>query len=313
MKVAESYSVIVIPKDRAKIRRVVVSRWRILGTILMALGCVFVTLVITFGLIYYHDEYVATQELRNRGQRYEQERLQVLSRLAELESVMRQNAEFARRLETVLGIQPAKGVEVGVGGDSRESGVDSSLELAALLPKAEGNSLDPAVLKAYGLKAVDLVEEVKDLNERLQEIYHFNPDTSYFWTSIPSISPLNGWVTSDFGMRRAPVGGYRQFHQGMDIASPYGSPVMVTGDGVVTFAGRGGGLGNKVVVDHGYGIISTYGHNSSVLVREGQKVQRGQVISRVGVTGRSTGPHLHYEVTVDGVPVDPRRFLLERL
>jgi murein DD-endopeptidase MepM/ murein hydrolase activator NlpD len=99
----------------------------------------------------------------------------------------------------------------------------------------------------------------------------------------------------------------------MDIASPYGAPVVATGDGVVTFSGRHGGLGNKIIVDHGYGLATVYGHNSKIVVKEGDRVQRGTIIAYIGSTGRSTGPHLHYEVLVSGIPVDPLRYILEQL
>ncbi len=121
--------------------------------------------------------------------------------------------------------------------------------------------------------------------------------------------PVRGWITSPFGYRKSPFTGRREFHEGIDIAAPVGAPIRVPADGVVVFAGRNGGYGKMVVVDHGYGFSTRYGHCSKILVRVGEKVKRDQVIARVGNTGRSTAPHLHYEVRVGKVAVNPYYYL----
>src|SRR3989338_3435669 len=317
MRIAESYSVIVVPKGGSRVRRFFVSKERILATLSVALGLVLFTATISLGLVHYRKEFLATEDFRNRGRQYEKERLRVLARLGELEDVVNQNEELAVKLETIVGVNTgtSKGVQVGVGGDVKEL-PRQNLKLASLYPNTFRNSpdvFDETALKTFDLKTIDLTEEAKDVGKRLKEVYHFNPDAPYFWTSIPTVWPLRGWVTSDFGLRRSPLSGGRQLHEGVDIASPYGTPVTATGDGVVTFAGRQGGLGNKIIVDHGYGLATVYGHNSEILVKEGDKVQRGTILAKVGSTGRSTGPHVHYEVLVNGVPVDPLRFILEQL
>jgi murein DD-endopeptidase MepM/ murein hydrolase activator NlpD len=100
-------------------------------------------------------------------------------------------------------------------------------------------------------------------------------------------------------------------HQGIDIASPHGQPVYTPSDGTVVFAGTEGGYGKVLVLDHGYGVKTRYGHLSEIHVRAGDRVRRGDKIGAVGNTGRSTGPHLHYEVRVNGIPENPRKFILE--
>lgn len=309
MRIAESYSVIVIPKDRAKVRRWIVSRDRIVGTLVFLLGLGLFTTALGVGFLHYQRAYVATAELRERGKQYEKERLQVLSHLNELESQVEQNEQLVSRLETVVGIPSLAGISVGVGGETRLAALDTSLGKAV----GEAELFDETALRAYNLRSIDLIEESKEVGARLKDVYQFSGDAEYFWTSVPTIAPTRGWVTSDFGLRRSPLTGRRQLHEGVDIASSYGSAVIVTGDGVVTFAGRYGGLGQKIVVDHGYGLTSVYGHNSQLLVAQGDRVARGQVIARVGSSGRSTGPHLHYEILVNGIPIDPRRFMLEQL
>lgn len=129
-------------------------------------------------------------------------------------------------------------------------------------------------------------------------------------TRTPSIWPTTGVITSDFGARVDPVYGGQSYHEGIDIADDYGTQVVATAAGTVTFAGpTDGGYGNLVEIDHGNGIVTRYGHNSVVLVSPGQQVRQGDVISLMGSTGKSTGSHLHYEVDVNGTPVDPIVFL----
>lgn len=129
--------------------------------------------------------------------------------------------------------------------------------------------------------------------------------------SIPSIVPVNGWITSGFGKRVSPFTGERSVHMGLDIASNIGAPIFAPADGVIIFTGTKDGFGNFVMVAHGYGIVSHYGHTAQVLVQPGQTVKRGDQIATVGMTGRTTGPHVHYEVWLNGNAVDPRKFLLD--
>lgn len=123
------------------------------------------------------------------------------------------------------------------------------------------------------------------------------------------IWPVVGWVSSAFGYRVHPIFKTVKFHTGIDIVAPMGRPIKAADSGVVMFAGRWGGYGNVVIIDHGRGFSTLYGHQSRIMVSEGQKVEKGQTIGLVGSTGYSTGPHLHFEVRVNGSPDNPMKFL----
>jgi murein DD-endopeptidase MepM/ murein hydrolase activator NlpD len=127
--------------------------------------------------------------------------------------------------------------------------------------------------------------------------------------SAPNLWPVEGQITGSFGERIDPFNGEGAFHSGVDISSYVGSPVMAPADGLVTFADFLGGYGRAVIVDHGHGISTRYGHLSSFAVTAGQHIQRGDTIGYVGLSGRSTGPHLHYEVRINDVPVNPYKYL----
>ncbi|MDH5762135.1 MAG: M23 family metallopeptidase [Nitrospinota bacterium] len=156
-----------------------------------------------------------------------------------------------------------------------------------------------------------LTNQIKMRQFSFQELDEYLKNQKSLLASTPSIWPSRGWVTSGFGYRKSPFTGLPEKHEGLDIAARMGSEVRSTADGKVILSGRENGYGNMVEIDHGYGVLTRYGHNSKNLVKVGDKVKRGQAIALVGSTGRSTGPHVHYEVLLNGIPVSPRNYILE--
>jgi murein DD-endopeptidase MepM/ murein hydrolase activator NlpD len=129
--------------------------------------------------------------------------------------------------------------------------------------------------------------------------------------ATPSIWPVTGWLTSRYGNRRDPFTGGADFHPGLDISAEYGEPVRATADGTVVVAERSGTYGNLVEIDHGYGIVTRYGHLSRFRAVTGQQIHRGDVVGYVGSTGRSTSAHLHYEILLNGKLTDPMKLLAQ--
>ena len=128
--------------------------------------------------------------------------------------------------------------------------------------------------------------------------------------STPSIRPVDGWITSKFGYRTSPFTGQKEFHAGLDIANRIGTKIIAPANGRVSFAARKMYIGNMVTIDHGHGKVTKFGHMKKILVESGQQVKRGDVIGLIGNTGRSTGPHVHYEVRINGTPVNPLKYIL---
>jgi len=145
----------------------------------------------------------------------------------------------------------------------------------------------------------------------LSELQEYFEDRKSLLASTPSIWPTRGWLTSEFGVRLDPYSAERTMHRGVDIATPHGAAVVAPSDGTVVFAGVEGSYGKVLVIDHGYGVKTRYGHLAEIFVAPGERVKRGRRVAAVGNTGRSTGPHLHYEVRVDGISENPRKFFLE--
>ena len=149
------------------------------------------------------------------------------------------------------------------------------------------------------------------LEQTLHDQYELLGDQRAFLAALPTRRPSPGYFTSGFGVRRSPYGGTEKMHEGLDIANSIGTPVIATADGLVTFAEVKPGYGQTVILDHGYGLETWYGHAKRIMVKQGQKVRRGESIAQLGNSGRSTGPHLHYEVRINGTPVDPLSYILE--
>ncbi|WP_223294127.1 M23 family metallopeptidase [Chlorobium limicola] len=132
-----------------------------------------------------------------------------------------------------------------------------------------------------------------------------------FLSSIPNIKPIDGKITSGYGMRLHPIYKVIKFHSGTDFSAPEGTRVRSTGDGIVTYSGYDRGYGQQVTISHGYGFKTLYAHLSKSLVRQGQRISRGEIIALSGNTGMSTGPHLHYEVQKDNIKVNPAAYFFD--
>ena len=153
---------------------------------------------------------------------------------------------------------------------------------------------------------------LQGLESRLRDVRTDVDKRNALAAATPSIWPVHGWLSSTMGYRRDPMTGNADFHAGLDIAGDRGQPVHTTAGGRVTHVGYQGDYGNLVVIDHGFGLQSKYGHLSSFAVKQGQQVRRGDVIGRLGSTGRSTGNHLHYEVLANGRLLNPLQLLTQQ-
>jgi murein DD-endopeptidase MepM/ murein hydrolase activator NlpD len=166
------------------------------------------------------------------------------------------------------------------------------------------------IIEELGIEFDRLELESKEVEESLIELINFFGGQNNLFASTPSIWPTRGFLISGFGFRRDPFTKKLRMHEGIDICNKIGTPIITTADGVVIFTGIRTGYGKFVIIDHGYGYITRYGHLSQILVREGDAVKRGDTIAAMGSTGRSLSSHLHYEVHVNGVPVDPMNYIL---
>ncbi|HYG65442.1 MAG TPA: peptidoglycan DD-metalloendopeptidase family protein [Thermoanaerobaculia bacterium] len=299
------HTVIFVPHAHTKLRK-----WRISNLqIGVAVGAlVLLTVAAALALWSFFSTPSNPAEVARLRQENEQLRLanhRFETSIQSLQNQLGSYEERTRQLAIVAGLENlGEGVEAGIGGGEPMPPI-ADLGAGGPAPGEEARGeIDATDLPEMASRAEHLAGTLDQVQAKLDERMR--------WLSAtPAITPVRGILTSGFGYRSDPVTHGRGVHQGVDIAAATGQPVKASADGIVIRAGVEGGLGQAVFLSHGYGLTTRYGHLSRIDVRPGQRVKRGEVVGRVGNTGRSTGPHLHYEVRVDGEPVNPLAYLYD--
>lgn len=295
------YSIIVVSDHSQAVRKFRVPReWLKKG----AIGGGALAVIAVVGTIHYFTLLGASSEnnvLKEENAQLRSQILLVQEKVAHISATLDRVERFDAKLRTaVTQLQdPERNLAIGPVGQDDPAGVPGPS------PAAREN------LAALPGRLGSLETEAVRQEASLRELQEYFDDQKSLLASTPSIWPTHGWVTSDFGLRLDPYSADREMHSGMDIASPPGQTVIAPSDGTVVFNGTEGGYGKVLVIDHGYGVKTRYGHLSEVFVRLGEHVKRGQKVAAVGNTGRSTGPHLHYEVRVNGIAENPRKFIID--
>jgi murein DD-endopeptidase MepM/ murein hydrolase activator NlpD len=322
----DKFSLIVVSDETSPVRRYEL-RKDIVRKSIWAAGIAAVLLV---GLMVdYVRVRIDNRELDGLRTETVERRAQVADFQSQLEAVdarLAQLQEFERKVRIIAnlpGSAAAGGAEItGVNADESESGgeggmdesFDSDLPASDQTQRVPHPKSDASVEERVSLlrQAAEYLGEVADGQEAsLEELVAALEGKHKHLASSPSIWPAKGWLTSRYGYRISPFTGRRQFHAGLDIAGARGTEIVAPAHGRVVFAGKRGPLGNSLIIDHGYGIRTQYGHTEKILVKKGQEVERGDKIALMGNTGRSTGPHLHYVVQVDGKTRNPLDYIFD--
>lgn len=283
----QHHTIILVPHAHAKLRK-----WRVTNLQIGLALAAFLLLTGTAGYFTWAHlnssaNPVEIARLKGENEQLRQVNQTFESSIKKLQAQLAESEDRTRQLAIVAGLETLEGgVEAGIGGGTEAT--DAGFED---LPQME--------MRAGELASTLAAVEAK-LEERVRWI-----------SSTPAISPVRGILTSGFGYRSDPLTHGRGVHQGIDIAAGFGQPVRASADGIVMRAADQGGYGKAVFLAHGFGVTTRYGHLSKIDVKPGQRVKRGDVIGKVGSTGRSTGPHLHYEVRVDGDAVNPLAYILD--
>ena len=270
-------------------------------------GLVSVSALVSIGFGFFVYEYVTlnVRMLELKQLRREAGTHNVMAeRIRQLEGEISKVRELDQRVRAAVGLdkaetQPAVLAQGGADAETRNALRDAVAQRAGRLIDWVAGDL------------TTLAQEIAFREQSLRELQTHLDNKSAVLAATPTILPAKGLVTAVYGYRRSPFTGKREFHEGMDIAAPVGTPVVATADGIVRFAGPAATYGNVVFVDHGHGFATAYGHNSTIRVRARQRVRRGDIIAYVGNTGRTTGPHVHYEVHLDGVASNPMKYAVD--
>jgi murein DD-endopeptidase MepM/ murein hydrolase activator NlpD len=285
------FTILVIPEGSHQVRRfgVRLSVLKRIAAAAVVLALVLAGLITDYVLTNLDQNELERLQVENLSQREELHRLVVkLEDLRQEIVVLAQNDAKVRVMAKLSA--PKSDSMVGVGGPATQEDVNREFSVIQ--------------------QRIDEVRRQIDLRrESQEEIQGILNDQRSLLAAKPGGWPVKGWLTSSFGMRRDPFNGRRKMHEGLDIAARTGTSVTATADGIVSSVKTEPGYGKVVILDHGYGYRTIYGHNSRYYVKVGQRVRRGERIAAVGNTGRSTGSHVHYEIRLNGVPVNPRKYL----
>ena len=308
-QVKEFYTIVFFPGATGSPKRIQVPKHWFRAGVYSALILI---LCITFSSAYLSQRYfqlvVDEDELTELRRTFKLRKIQVekfAQQIKNFELEMTRLERFEKKLRVITALEDSPQAVAKNWGLGGSYGLSSHSLTTSL--EHEARSLADKLSNNLG----HLTTQAKIQTISFQELDNFFKNQKSLLLATPSIWPTRGWVTSNFGFRKSPFTGLRERHEGWDIGGRTGSAIRSTADGLVVVAGREHGYGKMVEVDHGYGLVTRYGHNSKNLVEVGSRVKRGQIIALLGNTGRSTGPHLHYEVLLNGIPMNPKNYILE--
>jgi murein DD-endopeptidase MepM/ murein hydrolase activator NlpD len=324
------FTLLVVPEKTEQVRRYVVPSWMLRGA---AAALAFVSLlavVMVADYWYVMSEIGENRDLKMENRRLRQQVQVFKNKMATIESTMERVKTFATRLKVITNIEdrggllqslnrklPDAATNIGAvaAGPSPAPAPDSGgAPQAQAQPGDSGDPEEAQLRRQYDdldRRFTEMNEDSLYVEQMLADQYELLADQKAFLAALPTRKPAVGYFTSGFGVRSSPFGGRAKMHEGLDIANRPGTPIRAPADGTVIGAEGKSGYGQTVVLDHGYGLETWYGHTRKILVKKGQHVRRGDVIALLGNSGRSTGPHVHYEVRVHGTPVDPLSYILE--
>jgi len=266
----------------------------------------FVLVSVTFLFCDYIQVKKKAFELGRLRQQTETQRSQIHFFSAKIEDLERQLSklkDFDKKIRIIANLEKGQGTAafMGMGGPSPSD----------LRDKLKSEKDEKGLVQQMRADVDRLQTEAVSREESLSELEKLLEAKKEILVHTPSVWPTPGWVTSGFGFRTNPFTGLTQMHEGVDISNRTGSPIVAPADGIVSDIGNDLAHGKIVVISHGFGMTTRYSHLSMALVKIGQRVKRGDKIAEVGMTGKTTGPHLHYELRINGIPANPTRYALD--
>ena len=300
------WTLVLVPHDNERVRSFQVSAKAVRSAISALLAVVVVLGTFSVGFFVKQGQEVRADSLRRENELLANEVDQMRGQMAQLDRSLAQLSERSDNYRTIAGLPKLSGdvKAAGIGGPSAGDGAKGLL--ARLDPRVGGKVEDASSDLGTLIRRANLLHGSMD-----QAIAALQTNRERL-ASMPSIAPSSGPLSSLFSAGRYhPVLHITRPHKGIDIAAPVGEPILAPAKGIIRFAGnRANGYGNMVEIDHGFGYVTRFAHCSRLLVHDGQVVKRGQLIALVGATGMVSGPHLHYEVEVNGRQVDPLNFII---
>ncbi len=309
----KNFTLMIVPEAHAQVRRVQIPKRTVYSLGVLAIGALGLLLAMVVHYAYIVDQVFAARVLAEENARLKGRIGELKTKIDAVDTRLGEMRRFDEKLRKMTGLHDEeRGLAMGPlrAQQAQGEGVPSDVDPFAVPLEGDDGSVQQLKEALLDSRLVGLAHEASREMASLSELSEYFGVREVLLQSTPSITPVHGLLTSTFGAREDPFTGDQTMHAGLDIASTIGAEVAAPGDGAVIFSGEKGAYGNVIMVDHGRDIVTIYGHLSKILVKVGDHVKRGQHIGAVGNSGRSTGPHLHYEVRVNNVPVNPRKFVV---
>jgi murein DD-endopeptidase MepM/ murein hydrolase activator NlpD len=314
----KAYTILIFSQKAAKVKRFILSPLALkIGICLLALVVV-VGGVIVYDYVVYKQKVIELKSLRAEAEAQQEEIRSFQEKITVLEEQLNKLKEMEKQVEKdlkeVTELQKEKKNAV-VPAKKKSSQVRRQTEVVREVSKPLEEKVSlleqerPRLVNRMHSDLLDLQKNAFQREQNLKELREFLQNQKSVLLATPSLWPVIGRISSLFGESRASSSGEARAHKGIDICAPQGTPVMAATDGVVSFAGTESEYGRLIVIDHGHSFSTVYGHLAKIQSRAGEKVVKGQVIGTVGLSGNTTGPHLHFEVRVNNNPVNPARFM----
>ena len=294
------YTVLILPDATSPTRVFHISQTILTAVSSVSAGAI---LVLAFFLAQSMSMHVRLLELKQFRQEAASRNV-MAERVSQFEYKLSELRGLDNRLRAVMGLDKSEPLPAPMG----QGGADAVGRIALSDAVRQGAS---HFADSINQDLAALEQEITSRERSFRELKSHLDEKAAVLAAIPTILPIRGLITCGFGYRKSPFTGLREIHEGLDIAAPYGTPILATADGVVSFVGSLASYGNVVSIHHGHGFATFYGHNSTNRIREGQQVHRGDIIAYVGTTGRTTGPHVHYGVYVKGVLSNPLKYVVD--
>ena len=296
-------SFVIVPEKSYKIHRFNLSYLTFYILIFFLISAVAAISVMIYNFQHLKSETKIITELTIENQNLYAEHKMLKSEIEDITKNLEELRNIDSRIRMMIGLRPSDEIFSGVGGPT-----DENIDEAFDLNKEQFQRLRVIREKIITEAQCNVFQQEKSM----VKLKDYMESQASLLSSTPSIWPVKGFISSGFGPRHSPFTGRLSMHKGIDIAGPDGTPIVSTADGIVIRSEFNKyGFGNLVVINHGYGFSTKYGHLQKRIVKVGDRVKRGQVIAYRGNTGRSTGTHLHYEVNINNVPINPLHYIVD--
>jgi murein DD-endopeptidase MepM/ murein hydrolase activator NlpD len=295
------YTLLILPKKDSSAKKISLSSALVKGVSIFVMGLILFMMYFSYDYIHIRRDQAELKRLKQQTVEQKKQIDGLVAKVDQFSIKMEELKQFDKKIRIMAKLVTGRDKEqlLGIGGPVSEENRLSSKMAAD----------DKTMIAGIDRHVDRLMDDAVSREQSFTDLLIYLQEKKSLLAATPCTWPVSGWITSEFGRRISPFGSGTEFHKGMDIATRIGRPIQAPADGIVAEVAYQHDVGQMVRIDHGHGVSTSYGHLSKAAVRSGMTIRKGDRIGYVGNTGRTTGSHLHYAVMLNGVPVNPRKYL----